>query len=209
MKRASVAALAVSGVLIGAQDSGAAPFEFAGFYAGAHAGYADMTADFGGGNLDGGDALGGLQAGYNYVNGNLVLGVEADLSAGGGDASGTCPFNGALTCSVDIDLMATLRPRVGYAMNDFLLYATGGLAAARFDIVSRGAGPGTVDDSEEGAYGWTVGAGLEYMLGDIVSVRLEYRYLSFPDVDFNPVLGGPSGMDADIHSVIGGINFHF
>lgn len=199
MKRAAVATLAVSGLLSSAPVSFAAPFELAGFYAGAHAGYADMTADLGADDGSDGGAMGGLQAGYNLLNGNLVFGVEIDISGFAGDPDANC-LRG-ITCSVDADLSATLRPRIGFAADDFLVYATGGIAAARFDLTLGGGG-----DSTEGAFGWTVGAGVEYLVGDIVGLKLEYRYLRFGSVDFG---SGLPDADIDIHTVMGGINFHF
>ncbi len=199
MSRAGLAAVTAFSFLFSVPEAEAAPFEFSGFYAGAHAGVSDMNADLGAGSDSDGGAMGGLQAGYNFLSGNLIWGVETDVSGIGGDPSAGCGL--AANCSIDLDLAASLRPRIGYAVDDFLIYATGGIAAARFDL-STGAGGG----STEGAYGWTVGAGAEYLLGDIVGLKLEYRYMSFSNVDFG---GGLPDADIDIHTVIGGINFHF
>jgi len=132
------------------------------------------------------------------MSGSLMYGVETDISGIAGEPDAACGQLG--TCSVDIDLAATLRPRVGFAMGDFMVYATGGIAAARFDLNFPGG------DSTEGDYGWTLGAGVEYLVGDIVGMRLEYRYMRFDNVDFG---GGLPSADIDVHAVLGGINFHF
>ena len=82
MSRIKLAIAATATLLVTAPMVQAAPFEFAGFYAGVHAGYLDVEADFdGGGGTSSGDGLmGGVQAGYNVVNGNFMWGFETDLS---------------------------------------------------------------------------------------------------------------------------------
>ena len=170
----------------------ASPFEFGGFYAGVHLGYMDVEADSdgGGGSVSGDGLMGGFQAGYNVVNGNFMWGLETDFSLT--DAS-PC-------CSIDVGPMATLRPRIGYAADDWLLYVTGGIASAQFEDF----------DAFDGSYGWTLGAGAEYLVGDIVGVKLEYRYMRFGDVEQGIVSPlGDSGIDFDLHTVMGGVNFHF
>lgn len=103
--------------------------------------------------------------------------------------------------------MATLRARLGYAVDDFIVYATGGIAGSRFEQTDTAG-----FDSDGGLFGWTVGAGAEYLVGDIVGVKLEYRYLQFGD--FGSLQSGfedPTGAEIDVnmHVIMGGINFHF
>jgi outer membrane immunogenic protein len=89
-------------------------------------------------------------------------------------------------------------------VDDWLVYVSGGVAASRFeldtDITSGGS---------DGLLGWTVGAGAEYLVGDIIGVKVEYRYLQFGD--FNDGFEDSSGADIDVnmHVVMAGINFHF
>ncbi len=64
---------------------------------------------------DGGDDdgfVGGIHMGYNWQRGDLVFGVEGDVS-----------FDGALD-----NYLASLRGRIGLARNDTFFYITGGLA---------------------------------------------------------------------------------
>lgn len=211
MSRFKIAAAAAAAFLATASMAEASPFEFRGFYAGAHFGYTDATADFDiGGNLDDEAVMGGLQAGYNYVWDNFVWGVEIDLAGNGAKQTGTCPYNARLNCEVDIGLMGTARLRAGYAVDDFMLYVTGGAAAARIDVDSSIIGGPQVDDADGGTLGWTIGAGVEYLIGDIVGVKLEYRYMMLGNFDFDPFLG-PSNTDIDLelHTVMAGVNFHF
>jgi outer membrane immunogenic protein len=198
------AAVASAALLIAAPQASAAPFEFAGFYAGVHGGYVDSTADFSSGNLTDDGSLGGVQAGYNFLSGNFLYGVETDISLSNADPSGACPDNGAFSCEVESGPMATLRARVGYAVDDWLIYVTGGAAGSRFELDTDGPG-----GRNNGLFGWTVGAGAEYLVGDIVGVKLEYRYLQFGD--FERDLEDATGADIDVnmHVIMGGINFHF
>lgn len=239
MSRIQIAAAATAALILATPTAQAAPFEFAGFYAGAHFGYMESSADFGkvsrsgpirddlengpqevsllssdflfvgsdgGGDISGGGLMGGLQAGYNMMFGNIMVGVETDISLTGANPDGACPNNSAAKCEVDLGPMATLRPRVGYAVDDFLFYATGGAAGSRIDTQTRGGG--SSDENEQGIFGWTVGGGVEYLVGDIVGVKLEYRYLRFGDFDN---IKAPSGakIKIDTHTVMGGLNFHF
>src|SRR3974390_1802320 len=79
-----------------------------------------------------GDLYGGFQGGFNYlVPSRLRLGVEADVSfpevlepglaAGLGTSAGPA-------VSEQVDYVATLRGRLGYAFGHWLVYATGGFA---------------------------------------------------------------------------------
>lgn len=215
IRRLAVAAAGVA--ILAAPGVQAEPSEFAGLYAGAHAGYIDVTTKFdGGGKLDAQDGLGGLQLGYNVLTGdNLIWGIETDFSLTGADPDGTCPFDAALSCDIDITGMATLRARLGYASGDWLLYVTGGAAAAHFEVDTSGAA-GTSHDNE-GEFGWTAGAGLEYLVGGgkpghkNVGVKVEYRYMRFDnfDIDRTPTSGAEIDIDLDAHVIMLGVNWHF
>jgi outer membrane immunogenic protein len=207
MSKILTAAAATAALLFAAPVAQASPFEFAGFYAGAHAGYLDASADFNSGDLDEDGTIGGLQAGYNFINGNLMYGVELDFSLTNASPDGACPNNPGLSCEVESGPMGTLRARLGYARDDWMVYVTGGAAASQFELETNGS-----NGSDSGLHGWTIGAGGEYLLGDIVGVKLEYRYLQFGDFGgFDEKLKDPSGakIDVDMHVIMGGINFHF
>lgn len=214
MSRKRLAAMAAAVVALGSSAANAEPSEFAGFYAGAHAGYIDLNADFNGGDLDAGGTIGGLQLGYNVLSGNLIWGIESDVSLTDVDPDGTCPFSAALSCDIDITALATVRGRVGYASGNWMVYATGGAAGGDFDITTSGLAGSSHDN--DGEYGWTVGAGVEYLLGGglpgprNVGFKLEYRYLSFGDVHIDNAPGsGKQDVGIDAHVIMGGVNWHF
>lgn len=130
-------------------------------------------------------AIGGGQVGFNWQTGATVLGIEADIQASGVEKDTVvCP---ASTCGgVDFTLrnkvpwFATVRGRVGLAVERFLLYATGGLAYTHLtSALSIPAAGATVDlatwSSTRAA--WTAGAGIEFQVSRNWSTKLEYLYL--------------------------------
>ena len=204
MNRLKLVAATTAALLLSTSIGSASPFEFAGFYAGAHAGYSDSSADFGTGDLNNDALIGGLQAGYNFLSGNFLYGVETDIALTGACTDGSCLYSPGFACEVNAGPMATLRGRLGYAVDDWLVYVTGGAAGAKFELETNGPG-----GRDSGLFGWTVGAGAEYLVGDIVGLKLEYRYLQFGD--FGGKLQDPTGAEIDVnmHVIMGGINFHF
>ena len=196
----------------------AAPYSWTGFYVGAHIGgglsgnqWSDPLR--GSGQIDQGShnatgLLGGLQAGYNWQMGHLVLGVEgqysfADLNgdhdnasaASITDSASSALATGADRFSTKIKGIATIAGRVGFAsdaMDRTLFYAKGGAAYARghfgeqeiFSEIICLAPCITFNGTNSlGAdanhWGWMVGAGLEYGLTQNWSAKIEYNYLDF------------------------------
>ena len=169
---------------------------WSGFYVGANVGYGWANALQDGDENDSSELdgwLGGVQAGYNYNLGGVVLGVEADIAyAGideGDDADHFDPEDG-------INWLGTVRGRVGFALDSLLLYGTGGIAFAGIE---------TFGDSQT-LTGWVVGAGAEYMVSDNLSLKAEYLYHDFGS---NFIDGFGDDFDVNAHTVKAGINFHF
>ncbi len=144
-------------------------YDWSGFYAGLHAGYAWAGRDW---DPDGGDddgafeydmrgALAGAQIGYNWQINNFVFGVEAD--AAWSDARDTVSeFGGFVTAEAEMRWLATVRGRVGYAWDRFLVYGTGGAAFAGVDTeVNFLFGGG--DSASATHTGWAAGLGVEAM----------------------------------------------
>jgi outer membrane immunogenic protein len=169
-----------------------------GVYIGLHGGYgwgnlhtaaAGATTD-----LDPGGAFGGFQTGYNWrVSPNWVIGAETDSSWGSiKDDSGAA--------NVKIDSMGTARGRLGYAMNNVLLYGTGGLAWAH--VKSTTTGPVV---SDQYMLGWTAGAGVEYQFAPRWSAKIEYAYMDFGKV--RETGGTPFTDKLDVHTIKLGLNY--
>jgi outer membrane immunogenic protein len=170
---------------------------WAGFYIGAMGGYA--SEDDGSNSFDRKGGFAGGTIGYNWQQGAVVFGLEAD--AAWADISKTNAFGD----EAKIQDWGTLRGRIGYAFGTTLLYATGGYAWADSKISFVGIG----SDSHVHS-GWTVGAGAEWMFAPKWSVKAEYLYKSFSNEDYTfPVLGTLGTGTTNFHTVQAGINYHF
>jgi outer membrane immunogenic protein len=94
---------------------------------------ADITPHFHLGGL-----MGGGTGGCQYQWGAWVFGIEAD---GGpidkqGQANDLTPFNPQFVNQINERSLTTLRGRVGYAVDKWLFYATGGVAWARVEATA-------------------------------------------------------------------------
>jgi outer membrane immunogenic protein len=171
-------------------------------------------------------AIGGVQAGYNWQNGNYLLGVEADFQGGGqsgtqdfaisfsnlaGGVVGGAQGTAAVSLKERMPWFGTVRGRVGYVANQWLVYATGGLAYARIEVDSSASANavsfplpplafgtptcnaavltiGTCPVWGSGGsgvtrIGWTVGGGTELALGGNWTARFEYLFVDLGSFD--------------------------
>jgi outer membrane immunogenic protein len=174
------------------------PFSWTGFYVGGHAGLVTgdtqgsvppFTTDY---PVNG--ALYGGQIGYNWQHGLMVYGVEGSLSSSTVEGSTACV--GGLTCSRDLDWLASVTGRVGYAMGRTLLYGMGGVA---WSDVHTHVGIGSVPFLSGNAThtGWIAGFGFEYALSSHVSTRIEYAHIDLGSETHNLAFvgGGPTIAD--------------
>ena len=112
-------------------------------------------------NLSGG--IIGMTSGLNIQNGNWLLGFEGDISAANKKASTfEFPPNAAFSNEVKEQWLSTFRGRVGYARDNWLVYATAGgvLANVANSIIAP---VGTISD-QQWHWGWTAGGGVEVKL---------------------------------------------
>jgi outer membrane immunogenic protein len=174
-----------------------APFSWTGFYVGANGGYGDnfdrndnfvlsnslgFTATTRGVQPEGG--FGGGQLGYNWQQGPLLLGLEADLQ--GADVS--AGFAGHLLDGGDVlnahqsfDYFGTARGRVGFAFYHGLIYATGGFAYGgvrdQLLVFLPGSGTSVNLHSDDTRTGFVIGGGVELALAPHWSVKVEYQHI--------------------------------
>jgi len=175
-------------------------YNWTGFYVGVNAGYgfADTSNSFSSNIFDflpssailpnGKGFIGGAEAGYNWQNGNLVFGLEADISGSGmrGTASGSSAI-AITTVEQKIPWFGTLRGRLGVLPADrLLIFASGGLAfgqtTAATTVFQFGAAPPcnvscVVGSTSGNTAGWTVGGGFEYALWQNLSLKGEYLFV--------------------------------
>jgi outer membrane immunogenic protein len=162
-----------------------------GVYGGASAGYSwgrsEIDYTLGGipaisTTLDPNSFVAGGQVGYNWQLGSVVVGVEGDVAWRHGSDSATFTV-GAAFASFDAEQnwVATLRPRIGFAANNWLIYGTGGAAFGQLGhsyTESVGGAARSVSDSDTKA-GWTAGGGVEYAFQNQWSLGVEYLFLDF------------------------------
>ena len=177
------------------------------------------------GNSPSGVMAGG-KLGYNFrISPQVVVGLEADLQGTALDSQAL--FEAAtqtlalqtLTSTVRIDqsldYIGTLRGRLGWlVMPSVLLYATGGLAYANIQtstfIEQTNTNSSLADASarhrsSDMRFGWTLGAGIEAMLGAGWSINGEYLYYDLGSRNFSageiaPLLtGGAIGAGTPMH----------
>ncbi|MPZ56360.1 MAG: outer membrane beta-barrel protein [Rhizobiales bacterium] len=176
---------------------------WSGLYLGLHAGYASAQAS--GTTFDG--LLGGFQIGYNaQVAGNLILGVEADLS--GADISrtdGGTLFGIATSATTRTYALGTARARAGFAFGQFMIYGTGGFAWAVNEL--KGTLGGLSMSDARTHTGYTVGAGMEWMIAPAWTARAEYLYAHFGSRTYFG--GAVASGDVDANIVRFGVNYLF
>ena len=160
-----------------------------------------------GDNSNAGTVIGGGQVGCNYQTGALVFGVEGDADW---QRWSTSRVTGAVVPALFVPgdvfdvssrWQASVRGRVGYAWDKVLLYATGGVAFTDVQVGSNfipfGIFPGTLATDRQALVGATAGAGLEYALGNNLSLGIEGRYTWYGTHTFNAgqvaTFGGPGG----------------
>ena len=188
-----------------------AVFSWTGFYVGANAGYvfeggkSSLTGSpalLGTGlapvgsakTLGDGFTIGGT-LGYNYQFGNIVAGIEGDLSytdLGRRRFGGTAPLS--VTLSQEQNYLGTVRGRLGYAFDRFLVYGTGGLAFGEAKSSTIIAVPGSQwsGSKNDTKVGFAVGGGVEYAFTGNWSAKIEYLYYDLGKSTYaSPLTAGP------------------
>jgi outer membrane immunogenic protein len=189
-------------------------FNWTGLYAGVNGGYGSGSFLGGGTTRFGGADAGvlGATAGYNYQVNQFVVGVESDLDWTSFESSKTY-LPGPISENAKLDDLWTMRGRVGYAMDNVLLFATGGYAGGMIrtsltDSTSPVPLGGPTYRSDYYSNGFAIGGGLEYALSSAISIKAEYLYTS---LDRQTIFGGAHLTTAALNEslVRGGVDFHF
>jgi outer membrane immunogenic protein len=159
---------------------------------------------------------GGFEAGYNWQSRNFVFGVEGDIEAlslssrvSGSALYPGYPYTFTVTSNTGTTWLATVRGRLGYAVNNYLIFATGGAgftdlhgSFAFNDTYGNAAGQPNAHESSffsDTKAGYTIGGGVETGLWGNWSVKGEYLYANFGTVStssnnltaFTPALLSP------------------
>ena len=169
--------------------------------------------------------VGGGQIGFNWVAlPNIVLGIEADLSGANlKDAYSTTSSDGTSFKTTDVDSFGTVRGRIGYAFNNWLIYGTGGAAWAHAKVTNTQgpcnpdptckSGPvplGIVNANTATLTGWTAGGGVEVGITSSWTTRLEYIHMDFGSYSYaNPSFNRALTISLKTDVVRLGLNYKF
>lgn len=155
--------------------------------------------------------LGGAQAGCDYQMNSVVLGGVIDVSLANLKDSSTYPA-GLVDATLEstVKTVGTLRARLGYAMDNTLFYATGGLAMARLEReLSTPAAGQSVTKTHTG---WTVGVGIEHKFTENISLFGEYLYADFGKETYTygaPLTPQSHSADLKLNLFKVGLNYRF
>lgn len=170
-------------------------------------------------------------AGWNkQFSNNIVIGAEGSLAVGdvSNEQSLSPSFIDAdvffrVSAKSEIAAMAKAKLKLGYAFNKFLPFVTVGGVAARAkysgDLTIIGAGEGLPlsinlgDSTEKTVYGWTVGTGLDYRVGDNGFLRASYDYTDLNSARYLKI-GGLGDIDFgkkafELHEFKLGVGYSF
>lgn len=207
------------------------PANWTGFYLGFGVGGGLSSDDYRFDTLDGrlgfddtgnGGWLVDATLGYDYRLNCFLLGILGDVSWSdfGSDArvsAGDLGIGGTeASAYLDSQWGYDVLVRTGVLLNEHaLLYALGGYSWRDFDAGYEYAEYDgltlTTDSGSSGgdAHGWTVGGGIEAMVTSSISLKGEYRYTSFDELEMAMPDGTEVQVDPSEHSARVGINYRF
>jgi outer membrane immunogenic protein len=212
MKRISSWGLALAAVLVaGAAQAvdilSAAPaypsafspvpyYNWTGLYVGVNGGYGLGNPNW----YDGPDGIGGAYdarsglvggtIGYNAMTlAPFVFGEETDLDVSRFRTFVAPPSCGP-GCEFKSDWVGTARLRFGVEVGNFLPYVTAGLSFAQLSAGIVGGPFGTAQSKIN--MSWVVGAGVEYLLWDRWSAKIEYLYIDSSGITCDTACGTAS-----------------
>jgi outer membrane immunogenic protein len=148
-------------------------------------------------------AIAGGQIGYVWQSGKAIFGIEAAFdwtNLRGSRTNTQAYFDNPNIFSVyqnpNADWLATFLGRVGYDMGAWYPYITGGVAVAdlkygfNYTDVFFAAGCSCAAAFSQTKAGGAVGAGLAWKLNSNWSLRAEYLYIAFDDLNGSSSLRG-------------------
>jgi outer membrane immunogenic protein len=179
--------------------------------------------------------IGGITSGYNWQNGNWVVGYESEtgyirlrgsrqfVNAAGVPVAGTSGDTSAHTKVGDWYSAYTLR--FGYAWDRTLLYGKVGGALTRVEtgvvdncVTAVVCGGGTIDTTtKKYIFGLAAGGGIEYAVWNRWSLKAEYLFLGIKKDIASSGLIGPTNVSSDysittvpnVHTVKVGLNYRW
>lgn len=149
------------------------PYNWSGFYVGANLGgaWTNGSLNVPNNNIYGGltEFIGGVQAGYNFQAGHLLLGVEGDFD---GAAFGHPALPTPTLGSVSQNWIGTIAGRVGVVEDRWLVYGKFGGGWVQTSAFLNS--PGVTWQGSDTSPGWLAGVGIEYGFKSHWTIKLEY-----------------------------------
>jgi outer membrane immunogenic protein len=210
----------------------AVPFQWSGFYVGGHLGYLwgrtrvddnGVTTEH---NARTDGVNGGAMIGYNWQIDRVVFGVEGDFGWTNAHGVGESepppppppppppvliPITTHGPNSYDARWSSHARGRLGYAFDNWLVFAIAGVAASDLRFQEGAISTTFVPAPTSGGkyYGWSVGGGVETALTSNLIGRVEYFYDDFGHKDYVGVLGNHYRVSLTGHSVRAALAWKF
>ena len=147
--------------------------------------------------------IGGGQLGYNWQSNHLVYGIEGDFnflnskqnstSNGMFSLYGGGSFSNDNKSSSEINWLSTIKGRLGYAADNFLVYGTAGVAFGDTKVASSSVGyDGSNYDTFSNSIsqikaGYVVGGGVEYAIDSHWTVRGEGEYYNLGTTHYSVI----------------------
>ena len=137
----------------------------------------------------------GAYGGYNFALGDsFVVGAEVGIG-------GPTTFQVDLSQDFEYDNVLNARIRGGYAIGNALIYGTLGYQSVDFSATPGISTNGSAD-------GIVYGLGIEVLLVDNVSVRMDYTSTHM-NPDSGSIIGAPSDLQIDANAIGLGVALHF
>jgi outer membrane immunogenic protein len=176
---AACAGALLTGTSAFAADMTVATYDWTGVYAGVNVGWASLHPKSQAANLiqpKSSGFLGGVRLGYNHQINQIVLGAELDANFTDLSKTVSC-FNAAFNCNAASDWNGSLKARLGFAADRFMVFGAAGVAIADYNgFTSLGA---TKFSDSKTRHGWVLGAGIEYAVTDTILLNAEYDHMQF------------------------------
>ncbi|MBR0828147.1 porin family protein [Bradyrhizobium manausense] len=149
--------------------------------------------------------------GYNWQSGPVVFGIEGDYHwADINGRSAEVNLGVGDSFFTRIRGFGDIKGRLGYSTGPALWFVSGGAAVG--DLQHRYDNPfGGSAATSTTRWGWTVGAGAEYMFAPNWSAKVEYNYIDFgrSTLQYDPTPANRSEWTDTVHTVKAGVNYHF
>jgi len=197
-------------------------YNWSGFYIGGQAGGAWSDSSYTFTNIVGSEDfshdpasfIGGGHIGAQYQWGVLVLGIEGTFSWMQLDDTQTGVLQPGRLRTLELNNMATVVGKLGYAAGQWMPYVKGGWATTKIETSALNPAAGISGGTSDWESGWTVGAGVDYMFTPNWIAGIDFNYYHF---DFDGRGGiatdgsafGYTNTESKIFSVMARLSYKF